>query len=79
MKERATAFLMRFLVEEFKSLSDLEAFIPKYQSPHPVHKSVVIPMKVLFKDEKYTSETIDTLAQLMIDTNMDGNPQASVN
>ena len=60
LKERATAFLMRFLAEEFDSLSDLEPFVPSHQSPHPVQKSTVVPMKVLFKDEKYIGETIDT-------------------
>ena len=75
MKERATAFLMRFLAEEFDSLSDLEPFVPEHKSPHPVQKSEVIPMKVLFKDEKYISETIDILSQLMVDTNMNGDPQ----
>lgn len=76
LKERATAFLMRFLVEEFDSLSDLESVVSKHQSPHPVHKSEVIPMKVLFKDEKYISETIDILTQLMVDTSIDGKPEA---
>ena len=75
LKERATAFLMRFLAEEFNSLSDLESFAPKNQSPHPVQKSDVIPMKVLFKDEKYISETVDILSQLMVDANMTGDPQ----
>ena len=35
LKERATAFLMKFLAEEFDSLSDLQPFVPKHQSPHP--------------------------------------------
>jgi hypothetical protein len=77
--ERATAFLMKFLAEEFDSLSDLEPFVPKHQSPHPVQKSEVIPMKVLFKDEKYISETVDILSQLMVDANITGNPQVGHN
>ena len=66
---------MRFLAEEFNSLSNLESFAPKNQSPHPVQKSDVISMKVLFKDEKYMSETVDILSQLMVDANMTGDPQ----
>ena len=56
-----SAFLMKFLAEEFESLSDLQPFVPKHQSPHPVQKSAVIPMKFLFKDKKYISETVDIL------------------
>ena len=33
LKERATAFLMRFLAEKFDSLSDLKRFVPEQQSP----------------------------------------------
>lgn len=35
-------------------------------------------MCVLFKDEKYTSETVDILAQLIIDANLNGQPQVYV-
>ena len=79
LKERATAFLMKFLAEEFESLSDLQVFIPKHQSPHPVQKAEVIPMNVLFKDEKYISETVHILSQLMIDANITGSPQVGHN
>ena len=46
---------------------------------HPVQKSEVIPMKILFKDEKYISETVDILSQLMVDTNITGSPQVGHN
>ena len=32
-------------------------------------------MKILFKDEKYKSETIDILSQLMCDANLSGSHQ----
>ena len=73
LKERATAFL-RFLAEEFTSLSDLESCAPKNQSPHPVQVRRHT-YKVLLKDEKYISETVDILSQLMVDANMTGDPQ----
>ena len=79
LKERATAFLMKFLTEGFDSLSDLQPFVPKHQSPHPVQKLEVIPMKILFKDEKYVSETVDILSQLMVDANITGSPQVGHN
>ena len=75
LKKRAILYMMEFLATEFKSLADLKQFIPLQQSLHPVQKSVVVPMKVLFKDEKYKSETIDILTQLNTDAQLTGNPQ----
>ena len=50
-------FLMEFFVNELKGLSDPRQFLPSKQHP-PAHKSMVIPMKLLFLDEKYTDENI---------------------
>lgn len=75
LMKRAKSFLMEFLAHEFIDLADLKPFVPEHQSPHPVCKSEVVPMKVLFKDEKYTAETIDILSQLMIDANLKCDPQ----
>lgn len=47
-------------------------FVPEIEPIHPAQKSEVVPMKVLFKDEKLKSETIDILSQLMSDANLDG-------
>lgn len=71
----AEHFLMEFLVKHFTSLKDLEEFIPARQSPHPVAKTIAVPMKILFKDEKYKSETIEILSQLAKDAELPGNPQ----
>ena len=67
--------MMRFLVKEISSLSDLKDLVPPESPMHPVQKTETIPMCVLFKDEKYTSETVDILAQLIIDANLNGQPQ----
>ncbi len=66
---------MNYLVREFSGLADLKEFAPAQQPLHPVAKSEVVPMKVLFKDEKYTSETIDILSQLMADADLKGASQ----
>ena len=72
LEERATHYLMEFLVDTFADLAHLRKFIPQTQPIHPVQKSKVVPMKVLFKDEKLKSETIDILSQLMLDADLNG-------
>lgn len=72
---RAIEYMMKFLVIEFKDLSGLKKYVPPQVSLHPVEKSEVVPMKVLFKDEKHTSETIDILSQLMKDAALTGTSQ----
>ena len=66
LQQYATHYVMGFLVSAFQSLSDLSLFL------HPVDKSVMVPMKILFKDEKYKSETIEILQQLMADADLKG-------
>lgn len=72
LQQRATHFLMGFLVDTFADLAHLQMFVPEIEPIHPAQKSEVVPMKVLFKDEKLKSETIDILSQLMSDANLDG-------
>ena len=74
-KERAIQYTARYLVKEFKSLGHLKNFLPEQHQIHQVIKSEFVPMKVLFKDEKYTSETIYILSILMKDANLKGNNQ----
>ena len=59
--------MMGFLVETFSSLKHLAEFVHQPESIHPVTKSEVVPMKILYKDEKYKRQTIDILMQLMSD------------
>ena len=77
LKQRAVHYMMGFLVQTFSSLQHLEGLVPETKSLHPVTKSVVVPMKILFKDEKYKTETIDILTRLMCDANLSGNHQVS--
>ena len=75
----AVQFMIEFLVESFSSLRHLSHLIPSRQSPHPIHTSSVVPMSVLFRDEKYTAETIEILSQLAHDANLTGDsPQVIV-
>ena len=75
LNQRAVHYMMEFLVETFANLKHLAEFVPEAESIHPVMKSQVVPMKILFKDEKYKSQTIDILSQLMIDANLSGSHQ----
>ena len=72
---RATRYMMNFLVKEFKDLAGLKKYVPEHVLLHPIEKSEVVPMKVLFEDEKYTSETIDILSRLMEDASLTGDSQ----
>ena len=75
--KRAVRYMMRFLVKTFGTFSDLKKFLPEETPLHPVTKSEVIQMKVLFKDEKYISETIEILTDLLKDAKLSGQPQVS--
>ena len=65
LKKRAVTYVRQFLVNEFASLAHLKQFIPE-EVQHNKDPDTVVPMKVLFKDEKYTAETIDILSQISI-------------
>ena len=58
LQERSVCYMMRFLVEMFSDLKHLSDVIPPMESLHPVVKSEVVPMKILFKDEKYKSDFV---------------------
>lgn len=66
---------MEFLVEEFDCLHHLKSLIPCRQSPHPVKPPTVAPMSILFKDEKYTAETVEIIRELMADAKLSGDSQ----
>lgn len=72
VEQYAVQYMMEFLVENFKSLQHLSHLVPARCSPHPIQKSSVIPMKILFRDEKYTAETIEIISQLLHDANLLG-------
>lgn len=73
--ERAVRYIMGILVTEFESLSHLKHLVPQEKPPHPVVKSTVVPMRILFKDEKYTDENVDILYKIADDAALTGSPQ----
>ena len=75
LHKRAILYLMEVLATEFSSLRKLKDLVPPRQSPHAVKKSLIAPMKVLFKDEKCKSDTIDILSDIMKHAALTGNPQ----
>ena len=75
LHKRAVLYMMEVLVAEFRSLSSLKHLVPSRQSPHRLQRSVAVPMKVLFRDEKQKAETIEILSDLMKDAALTGNPQ----
>ena len=75
---RAVDYVMRFMASHFKALSKFISQVPKLKSPHAVSKSVVAPMKILQKDEKYTEANVEILEQIMSDAQLKGDPQVTV-
>ena len=74
LQQRGVQYLEEFLVERFSHLEDLQRYT-HVEGLRPPQKSEVMPMKVLFKDEKLKAYTIDILPQLVMDANLDGTPQ----
>ena len=72
LRERAIHCTMQFLVTEFSSLTDLKCHVPSQQPFHPVQKTQVVPMSILFKDELYKSETVEILSQYIADAQLSG-------
>ena len=73
------ASYLKFLVSNFSTFSDLKKFAPDEAPLHPVVKTEVIPMKILFRDEKYISKTIEVLTKLVEDAKLCGEPQSFIN
>jgi len=69
----------QLIVETFPSLASLKKFLssPEVRVPRP-EKSIVVPQKVLFRDEKYTDENIQILCQYIHDCKLTGNPQVAI-
>ena len=66
---------MECSVTQFSSLAEVKKLLTPKQLTHAVQNSRVVPMKLLFKDEKRKSETIDILTQLFSDGNLKGTNQ----
>ena len=76
LEKRAVQHIMHTLVEEFSCLADLQSLLPPNHSQN-ASRSNVVPMKVLFKDEKFKSETIDILSRLVTDAELSGKPEVT--
>ena len=74
LKKRAVDYIMNFLIQEFPAFSDLKKLLPG-KPETVIAKSEVVPMEVLFKDEKYIAKTVDILSQLAEDAHLSGQAQ----
>ena len=72
---RAVHFVMQLLVTEFDSISNLSRYLPPETPVFPAAKTNVVPMQLLFRDEKYTSENVEILRETAKDANLQGSPQ----
>ena len=77
LQKRVLVFLQQFLVSEFDDLHDLQPFAPPAHHMAPVQKTEVVPMRILFKDEKYVAENIAILGDLVKDACLTGTGQVS--
>ena len=75
--DRACKYVARFLVEQFVSLKDLQKLLPHHTATGRTHKSVVVPMRMLERDEKYTDETIKILQDYRKDCGLTGEAQVN--
>ena len=79
MYNRAVDYVMRFMASHFKAFSRFANQVPQLKSPHVVSQSMVAPMKILHKDEKYTEANVEILEQIMSDAQLKGDPQVCNN
>ena len=77
LMKHAVQLTMEMLVTDFLSFSHLRKVVPQRTSPHsrPGIKSEVVPLKILFRDEKYISENIEILTDLLQTANLKGDKQ----
>ena len=68
--ERALAFIQQFLVSEFTDLLELQSVAPDMHPSGPVRKTDVVPMRILFRDEKYVAENVAILLDIAKDANL---------
>ena len=76
IQQRALVFLQIFLTSEFDDLHDLQSFVPPAHSSSPVEKNPeIVPMKILFRDEKYVAENVAILGDLVKDAHLNQSDQ----
>lgn len=81
LKNKAVMYTMEILTAEFPSFHRLKKVVPQRTSPHIRHsaRSEVVPMKILFHDEKYISENIEILTDLLSTASLNGDKQVCDN
>ena len=73
IQQRALVFLQIFLTSD---LHDLQSFVPPAHSSSPVEKKTeIVPMKILFRDEKYVAENVAILGDLVKDAHLNRSDQ----
>ena len=79
LHHRALVFLQQFLIKEFRDLHELESVLLDQDICRDSSKTEVIPMRILFRDEKYVAENVAILGDIAKDANLTGNPQVYFN
>ncbi len=79
LRKRALLYLQHFLVTDFIALRKLRPLVPTIHPSGPVRKSVVVPMKILFRDEKYAAENVAIMMDLVKDANLQGSDEVTLN
>ena len=78
LEESAIQYTMEVLVQEFDCFKDLKCQVPSRESSHPAKTPTIVPMPILFKDEKYKAATIEIIRQLMKDANLSGRSEVCI-
>ena len=72
--KQAVRYIMQYMVSAFANFSHLKQFVT---DEVPVVKTEIVLMKVLFRDEKYVSGTIEILTDIAKDALLTRQPQVS--
>ena len=75
LRKRALLYLQHFIVTEFSALSELHQVLPALHPCGVATKTDVVPMKILFRDEKYAAENVEILHDLVKDALLTGADQ----
>ena len=78
LEESAIQYTMEVLVQEFDCFKDLKCQVPSRESSHPAKTPTIVPMPILFKDEKYKAATIEIIRQLIKDANLSGRSEVCI-
>ena len=72
LTKQALVFLQHFITSQFDDVHDLQPFLPGTHTPESVEKTEVVPMRLVFRDEKYVTENVAILRDLARDANLTG-------